>query len=260
MKTAEVEEQRSVQRHVGPLLGRLGCNGRACDGPFQGQGGFRLSLFGYDFAADHAALTGGTDPRVDLKKPLDSLILRKPTLDERHKGGKRMERDGWEYNLLLRWVKAGAAGVKEKDAAFAALEVEPKEIVFAKPGDSAKLRVIAKWADGSREDVTPLCRFRSNDESIAMVSAAGLVSAAGKGDTAVVVFYDNGIAPVPVLLPVSDKVGAKYPAVRRRRRWMNWSSPNSRSSASCRRTSAPTRSSSAASASTSPARRRPRRW
>ena len=36
-----------------PLFGRLGCNGRACHGSFQGQGGFRLSLFGYDFKADH---------------------------------------------------------------------------------------------------------------------------------------------------------------------------------------------------------------
>jgi hypothetical protein len=212
-KSAAVEEVPSFQRHVVPLLGRLGCNGRACHGSFQGQGGFRLSLFGYDFAADHAALTGGDTPRVNLKTAADSLILRKPTLEESHKGGKRMEPGGWESNLLQRWVKSGAAGAKEKDAAFAALEVEPKEIVFGKLGETAKLRVVAKWADGSCEDVTPLCRFRSNDESVATISATGTVTAAGKGDTAVVVFYDNGIAPVPVLLPVSDKVGTKYPSV-----------------------------------------------
>src|SRR5262245_50151293 len=47
-------EEPSFQRHVSPLLGRLGCNGRACHGSFQGQGGFRLSLFGFDFQADHA--------------------------------------------------------------------------------------------------------------------------------------------------------------------------------------------------------------
>lgn len=206
-------ESPSFQRHVLPLMGRLGCNGRACHGSFQGQGGFRLSLFGYDFNADHAALLGGDEPRTNLKSPAASLLLRKPTLDESHKGGKRMDANGWEYNLLLRWVKAGAAGANEKDAAFATLEVEPKEIVFARPGDAAKLRVIAKWADGTREDVTPLCRFRSNDESVAKVSLSGEITALGKGDTAVVVFYDNGIAPVSVLLPVSDKVGPKYPAV-----------------------------------------------
>ena len=48
---AEGEETPSFQRHVLPLMGRLGCNGRACHGSFQGQGGFRLSLFGFDFNA-----------------------------------------------------------------------------------------------------------------------------------------------------------------------------------------------------------------
>ena len=206
-------EVPSFQRHVVPLFGRLGCNGRACHGSFQGQGGFRLSLFGYDFAADYAAIAGGESPRVDRKKPTESAILRKPTLDEPHKGGKRMAKDGWEYNLIQRWIQSGAEGAKAKDAAFAALEVEPKEIVFGKPGDTAKLKVIAKWSDGTREDVTPLCRFRSNDESIASVDVSGMVNAMGKGDTAVVAFYDNGIVPVAVLLPVSDKLGTSYPAV-----------------------------------------------
>jgi len=210
---AASEEGPSFQRHVIPLFGRLGCNGRACHGSFQGQGSFRLSLFGYDFAADLAATTGGESPRVNRKLPTESLILRKPTLDEPHKGGKRMPADGWEYKLLLQWIKSGAAGAKEKDAAFVSLAVEPKEIVFGKAGDTAKLRVIAKWADGSREDVTPLCRFRSNDESVSTVDAAGVVTAIGKGDTAVVAFYDNGIVPIAVLLPVSDKLGAKYPPV-----------------------------------------------
>ncbi|MBA4187948.1 MAG: hypothetical protein C0467_08005 [Planctomycetaceae bacterium] len=212
-KAAASKEVPNFQRHVVPLMGRLGCNGRACHGSFQGQGAFRLSLFGYDFAADLAAVTGGDTPRVNRKSPTESMILRKPTLQESHKGGKRMAADGWEYNLLHLWIKAGAVGAKEKEAAFAALDVEPKEIVFGKAGDTAKLRVIAKWADGTREDVTPLCRFRSNDESVANVNLTGVVTATGKGDTAIVVFYDNGIAPVPVLLPVSDKIWANYPAV-----------------------------------------------
>ena len=51
------------QRHVVPLLGRLGCNGRACHGSFQGQGGFRLSMFGYDFEMDLENL----HERIDLR-------------------------------------------------------------------------------------------------------------------------------------------------------------------------------------------------
>ena len=39
-----------------PLLGRSGCSGRECHGSFSGQGGFQLSLFGYEPEADFAAL------------------------------------------------------------------------------------------------------------------------------------------------------------------------------------------------------------
>ena len=69
----DVSEEPSFQRHVSPLFGRLGCNGRACHGSFQGRGGFRLSLFGYDFKADHEALIKGDHPRVNLDGPLESL-------------------------------------------------------------------------------------------------------------------------------------------------------------------------------------------
>ena len=55
---ADSTEVPSLQRHVLPLMGRLGCTGRACHGSFQGQGGFRLSLFGYDFKTDHELSAG----------------------------------------------------------------------------------------------------------------------------------------------------------------------------------------------------------
>src|SRR5688572_17758953 len=77
-RSAQGDEVPSFQRHVIPLLGRLGCNGRACHGSFQGQGGFRLSLFGYDFKSDHDALLAGAKPRVNLQDASDSLFLQKP--------------------------------------------------------------------------------------------------------------------------------------------------------------------------------------
>ena len=209
----DTKETPSFQRHVLPLMGRLGCNGRACHGSFQGQGGFRLSLFGYDFKADHDALLGGDTPRVNAKDSAASLMLKKPTRGVAHKGGKRMDVDSWQYNLLLRWVRAGAPAVEEADAEFTTLEVEPREVVFGKAAQTARLKVTARWSDGSREDVTPLCRFRSNDEATATVDASGLITAVAPGDTDVVAFYDNGVATVQAILPVSDRVGALYPVV-----------------------------------------------
>ena len=183
---ADGAEVPDFQRHVVPLLGRLGCNGRACHGSFQGQGGFRLSLFGYDFESDHAALTKGEKPRVDRKEPPKSLILEKPTLAIDHDGGERYEAGGWEYHLLRRWIEAGAQGRPNEHAELVGLEISPEEIVFQKPGETVPLQVIARWSDGWNEDVTPLCRFQTNDESIATVNPAGAVKSLGKGDTHVV--------------------------------------------------------------------------
>jgi hypothetical protein len=210
-KAARGPETPSFQRHVLPLLGRLGCNGRSCHGSFQGQGGFRLSLFGYDFEADHAALTQGSEPRVTPARPKESLALRKPTRSVAHKGGKLLEPESWQYNLILRWIEAGSPPVRESDPTFLSLEVYPREVVFAKPGESASLRVVAGWSDGTREDVTALCRFRTNDESVATIDPTGRITAVAAGDTHAVAFYDNGVVPVQVLLPFSGRTGPPYP-------------------------------------------------
>ncbi len=170
-------------------------------------------MFGYDFKLDHEALTGGEHPRVDVKHPERSLILNKPTSDDDHGGGLRYEKGGWEYRLLRRWIAAGAKGVPADAASLERLEITPKEIVFDNIGQSAQLRAVAVWSDGSREDVTCLTRFRSNDEAVAKVSSDGLIEAQGRGDTYIISFYDNGVSSTQVLLPAPARAGAAYPKV-----------------------------------------------
>ncbi|HXY32740.1 MAG TPA: hypothetical protein VEI07_00850, partial [Planctomycetaceae bacterium] len=207
-------EAPSFERHVVPLLGKLGCNGRACHGSFQGRGGFRLSLFGYDFKMDHDALLANIDgARVDVKNPDASLILQKPTARIDHEGGKRYALGSWEHHVLLRWIESGAPGVKPADAKLTRLEVQPSEIRFAKKGERVSLKAIAHWSDGTSEDVTPLCRYQSNDDQVAKIDTVGVVTSGEPGDSHVVAFYDAGVTPVPVMQPVSDVVGAKYPDV-----------------------------------------------
>lgn len=187
-----------LQRHVVPLLGRLGCNSRTCHGAFAGQGGFRLSMFGYDFVADHENLV----ERVDTESVDASLLLNKPTSAEEHEGGKRFSPGGWEQRLLWRWIEAGAQGVASGAPTFVRLDVSPAEFVAAAPEDRQQLRVVAIWSDGTREDVTALTRFETRDDAVAKVTSDGLVTVVGRGDTHVIAFYDNGIVPVPVVLPV----------------------------------------------------------
>ena len=209
----DVQEVPDFRRHVVPLLGRLGCNGRACHGSFQGQGGFRLSLFGYDFKADHEALTGGNEQRTNIKSPAESLMLFKPTHEDEHGGGRRIEIGSWQYNLVRKWIESGAHGIQDGKADVLKLEVTPPEVIFSGAGERVDLRILAHWSDGSVEDVTPLCRFQVNDESIAEVDVEGVVTSKDRGDTHVVAFYDGSVAVVQVLRPLSENVGSRYPDV-----------------------------------------------
>ena len=201
-------ESPDFRRHVVPLMGRLGCNGRACHGSFQGQGDFRLSLFGYDFKADHENLLQGEDPRVNIDNLEASLFLQKPLEQVDHGGGQILDPDSWQLAVLKQWIEHGAKGVSDDDAAFVRLDVSPAEIVAQKKGQTWQLKATAVWSDGTHEDVTPLCRFRTNNDQIADIDEHGFVTAKGPGDSHVVAFYDNGVVPIPVIFPVSDKTGS----------------------------------------------------
>lgn len=208
-----VTETPDFRQDIVPLLGKLGCNGRACHGSFQGQGGLRLSLFGYDFKSDHEMLTQGEKPRVDTKSVAESLILQKPLQMIPHEGGTRITAGTWQHRVLTKWIEGGAKSVTAETPDFVRLDVTPEEIVATKRGETFTLKAVAVWSNGTKQDVTPLCRFQTNNDQVATVDQAGIVTSAGPGDTHVIAFYDNGVVPVPVIQPVSDKTGDKYPAV-----------------------------------------------
>src|SRR5262245_26795996 len=63
-----------------PVLTKSGCNAGACHGAAAGRGGFRLSLLGGDPAADYDSIVHALEGRrVNLQKPAESLLLKKPT-------------------------------------------------------------------------------------------------------------------------------------------------------------------------------------
>ena len=197
------------QKHVVPMLGRLGCNGRACHGSFQGQGDFRLSLFGYDFAGDRKGLLD----RADLDSPPDSYFLQKALGRDDHGGGVRLNESDWEYRLLVRWLETTAGTAFGDDdvtgtepATLTRLQVVPGQIVFGATATAVPLQVLAHWDDGSVEDVTALSRFQSNDDQVAEVDETGLVTTGTTGSTAVVALYDNGVQPISVSKPQPDPV------------------------------------------------------
>lgn len=190
-------------RHVQPLLGRMGCNNRGCHGSFQGQGGFRLSLFGSDPKMDFEALKA----RIDAKDPAKSPLLLKPTREVAHRGGKRFEAGSWQYHMLKAWIAAGTPYTPSRESAVERLEVIPTQAVLAKRGETAQIKVVAHYADKSKEDVTGLTQFATNDEAVARVTDAGLVTAGGSGDTAVVVTFGGSVSSAHVLIPYAATTG-----------------------------------------------------
>ncbi|MEE2943308.1 MAG: hypothetical protein VX413_07875, partial [Verrucomicrobiota bacterium] len=145
----------SFRKHVIPLLGVRGCNGRECHGSFAGKGDFQLSLFGYDFDKDHKEIARDEDEiRIDKENPANSLVLLKPTMQKKHKGKLRFKKGSWEYLLLLSWIENGAKNDAQSTPEFDRLEVHPESIGFNDSKQTRQLKVIGYWKAGPAEDVT----------------------------------------------------------------------------------------------------------
>jgi hypothetical protein len=191
----------AFSRHVAAVFSRLGCNGGTCHGAVKGQNGFRLSLFGADPALDLARLLredGGR--RLNFQNPDASLLLLKATGQVSHQGGKRMTVDSPEYRILRDWVAAGSPSDDVERSRLKELRITPAAHTV-KPGESYALKVEAKFADGSSEDVTALCSYDSLDSQVATVTTSGAVTASGVGDTALIVRFRAEPAMAMVLVP-----------------------------------------------------------
>lgn len=166
------------------LLTTKGCNSSGCHGSPAGQSGFKLSLYGADAAADHAMITSAhKGRRVDLAKPENSLLLRKPTFAVAHGGGHVIEESSDEYRTLLEWLRQGARR-NSTGPRIVRLEVHPRERILS-PGSQLQLSVVGHLSDGNTVDLTRQVRYAVNDEAVVAVSAAGGVTAKGRGLTVV---------------------------------------------------------------------------
>ena len=82
-------------------------------------------------------------------------------------------------------------------------------------GQSLPLAVTATWSDGRREDVTHLARFQSNNEGLAAVDEAGLVTAGqSPGVAAVMASYLGQVDTLHVVIPRPQPI-EPLPAVTR---------------------------------------------
>ncbi len=185
---AEAPVSPSFSGDILPVLTKLGCNGGSCHGALNGQSGFKLSLFGYEPASDYSMIVSRHEGRrLNLRTPDKSLLLTKPTFQVKHGGGMRMRKGSPEYNTLLAWIESGARGHPGRERHMTALRIVPGETVLFGKGAERRLLVTARFNDGTEADVTHVVQFSSNDDTVAPVSADGVVKAERGGETAIVV-------------------------------------------------------------------------
>src|SRR5262245_23623229 len=199
----------SFRNHVIPMMTKVGCNSGACHGALAGKGGLKLSLRGYDPAADHFVLTRQAQGRrIDLLDPTRSLMLLKPTRAVKHGGGKKLDVGSFDYNLLAEWIAAGAPPPRDDDARIQRLEVFPSAATL-KPQDRLHVLVRAWYGDGQAEDVTSWARFASSEDLVANVGSEGLVTVAGHGEAAVSVIFSNLVAACEIVSPLPNALDPK---------------------------------------------------
>ncbi|HSI63423.1 MAG TPA: S-layer protein, partial [Candidatus Saccharimonadia bacterium] len=127
VSAAEVSFRNQVQ----PILARYGCSSGACHGAAAGQGGFRLSLRGYDNTGDYLSITRSAQGRrITLEDPSRSLLLMKSTKAVPHKGGEKIKTDWPECQTLAEWTANGAPGPQEKAARIQRIEVSPSHVTL----------------------------------------------------------------------------------------------------------------------------------
>ncbi len=177
------------------VLSKAGCNAGTCHGNAVGKGAFKLSLRGQDPDLDWQALAreqGGR--RVNMVEPEQSLALLKATGIVAHEGGKRFDVASPEYDIFLRWIRDGAP---DSGAALrlTKLDVTPRAEVLVEPADTAQLKAVATFSDGTKRDVTRLTVFEPNNLGV-KVSVDGTVTREQFGETNVLVRFLHQQVPV----------------------------------------------------------------
>lgn len=194
-------EVPSFRNTIQPILTRYGCAMGACHGAAAGQGGFRLSLRGFDDEGDWLSITRSANGRrITLEDPARSLFLLKAVKAVPHKGDKRFEVDSPEYQAITDWIAAGAPGPQADDPRIVSLQVSEPHLI-AEPGKTVPLKVTASFSDGRREDVTRWAKYNASHASVATVDDDGLIKVTGAGEGTVSAWYLSQLAVATVTVP-----------------------------------------------------------
>ena len=190
VKDSGVAKPVSFRHDVTATMNVAGCNMGACHGTPSGKNGFKLSLRGFDPAADFIQLTRDQfGRRSDMHDPANALVLLKALGRVPHEGGARLLANSLPAEMLTTWLKDGLPDDPKDLPGVKKLDVTPGGRVQLAPAKWQQLGVLVTYTDGRQRDVTRLTNFSSSDPSVADVTPTGLVEFKRPGEVAVLARY-----------------------------------------------------------------------
>lgn len=194
-----------------PVLTAAGCNAGACHGKARGQNGFALSLLGFDPDFDFDSIVQQARGRRVFPAAADnSLLLLKATGYLPHGGGERIAAATPEYEIVRRWIAAGAPRAGAEHPTLVDIHIAPDERVL-RGSEQQQLMVTAQYSDGSTRDVTRFTNFESNESAVVAVDRLGLVTAGElPGEASIMARYMGRIATWNTAIPLPGAVDDSY--------------------------------------------------
>ncbi|MEM8736328.1 MAG: hypothetical protein AAGG44_19015, partial [Planctomycetota bacterium] len=208
--------QIDFQSDIIPVLTKHGCNAGACHGAAIGRGGFKLSLYGGDPAADYASIVMQLNGRrINLSNSESSLLLLKPTEYVAHGGGTVFDANSDAAAKLKDWIDAGAPNASPRE--LSRLAVTPTRFIASSSDTSTPIRAVAHYSDGTKRDVTQWTIFKANDKSAVELtldtpetssSSTNSARVLRPGRHLVVARFLNQVVPLEFLLPFPGEAAA----------------------------------------------------
>ncbi|MCH7989486.1 MAG: DUF1553 domain-containing protein [Planctomycetes bacterium] len=195
----------SFRNDVQPILYKMGCNTGACHGAAIGRGGFKLSLYGSDAAADYRAIVHELEGRrINQSRPQQSLLLLKSTEQIGHEGGEALLLDGEGAERLREWIRSGANRISRRR--LKQINVVPSRFVVEKPNEVISFKTVAYFEDGSVEDVTRWTVFKPDDPAAVEVDPkTATAKVLRRGRHILTARYADRVVPLEILVPISEK-------------------------------------------------------
>jgi hypothetical protein len=213
VKNLDVPQVASFRNEVTAAFNVGGCNAGACHGTPSGKNGFKLSLRGFDPAADYLQLTREQFGRRTAKhNAQESLVLMKGLGTVPHEGGARLMAHSLPAEMISAWLEQGLQDDPTTLATVKSIAVLPGARVLLNPAKCQQLAVMATYSDGSQRDMTRLTVFSSSDESIATVSLTGFVEFKRPGEVAILCRYLEEMQSVR-LTYLEPRAGFTWPNV-----------------------------------------------